>query len=160
MLGPLAVSPLRSLTALAHADKIQAVIFNLETHRAHRALNADCELLVDRHLRILYLSADATDEVVVRVLRNLEMAETTAEIEFAHAALRNQDAQIAIDRAEAQARKLPFDERINALSGQMTAVVLDSLKHGLPLFGAAILHGILLDGQHPTGLEVGCQAYQ
>src|ERR1044072_4833057 len=114
MLSPLTYALLRLLASFAHADEIQEVIFNAEAHRACRTLNAGGQPLPDRHFCIFYLSANAADEGIVRVLCNLEVAEPTAEIEFAHAALRNQHTQVAINRAEAQARKLLFDERLNS----------------------------------------------
>src|SRR5437879_1159815 len=99
MLRPLAPSSLRPLTSLAHADEIQPMIFHPEAHGTRRTLDDGGELLIDRHLRILHLSADAADEMIVCIFRHLEVAEPAAEIEFAHAALRDQHAQVAIDRA-------------------------------------------------------------
>ena len=67
-----------------------------------------CKGLIDRQIEIGYPSAALADEVMVRQDGSLEPVETIAKVEPAHEPLFHKDAQVPIDGAQAQVRKLLF----------------------------------------------------
>jgi hypothetical protein len=131
----------------ANADEIEPMLFDLETADPARLRYKRIQTRLDRRLDVRDASANAANQMVVRILDGLEMSDGHPEIELAQTTQRNQYAQVAVYSAQAQTREAALDELVDLVGSQMAAMPLDGLEDRLPLFCIADVHRKVPDGR-------------
>src|SRR5262245_12501861 len=128
------------LTGGANADEIEPMLFDPKPAQVAGLPRNRLQSALDRNVGVGYATADAADQMVMRVLGGLEVSNGHPEIELAQAALRDQHAQVAVNSAQAQTRKAAFDEPVDIVRRQMAAMILDGLEDRLALFCVSDIH--------------------
>jgi hypothetical protein len=128
------------LTGGANADEIEPMLFYAKSAEVAGLTHDRLQTTFDRYVGVGYASADAADQMVMRILGGFEVGAGHPEIQLAQVASRNQQTQISVNSAQAQTRKDALDESVDLVRRQMAAVTLNSLENCLALFCVSDIH--------------------
>jgi hypothetical protein len=106
------------VAGIAKAEKFQAVGINPETRQGTDPV---IKLFDGWDTDVVDLAAILADKMIMGVHDGVEMAQPRSEIEFPYLPLFLQNAQITVNRAQTQARKLAFELLVYLIGRRMFA---------------------------------------